>query len=199
MARGVNLLSVMIGMAIGAFVLILIFRVLFSLTPAGRPSSEMQAAYSHLVKMGRLAENCTKASATKLSCEGDISVPSGTFIPFEFEFQGTTLFYRVDRGSGMEVEANYTRIAGFTLCDDADMTAGTCTLTPTKMQTRHAENLVVDSADGPTLPNRFFRFKLSGLGLGKVAQNLGVQGAFYVRNPYPFSGIRFKKGQIEDF
>lgn len=150
-----------------------------SATQIGNESDEqLFMAAQRIMIRGRTAQSCAKVGSD-LQCQMDLDVPSvGVFTPARFTHDAAAgaVLFQVRPGVGPWVtRERYAGVAAFTVCDNAEMQAGTCAIVPAGLSQRPQWA----GADG-----RFFRYQLRGPNTS--VRPTVLRGAFYVRNPVSF-------------
>ena len=150
-----------------------------------------------IMRVGRTAQLCQRnvvAGNDALECNIDFSRPaSGNLQWVRFLVSGGKLQYQFDANNNGAFTSHSTRstypgVVSFTVCDDASMnlaSGGTCAIRPDSLSTFHTNMLL------PGKQGRYFRFSIESSEVsaasGMGAATLSFQGAFYRRNPTPFT------------
>lgn len=210
---GFSLLELLVVVTLGLVVVFVLsgvmttaFRGSSAVTWKGDLETEITELAEHILKVGRFAQQCLKPQPSTLECQVDFSAPpSGTTEKVHFILNGTSVSYEKEVSGTWNLLLTYRDIAAFDICNDSDMTAGTCNLEPTGISLRHTANL---SAPPPasgvppsiaTAANHFFRFRIVGRSQSKNATDFQgkYQSAFFVRNPSPQSDLTYSWGTTQ--
>lgn len=171
----------------------------------GALESEMGELVSHILKVGRIAQNCEKVTSG-LECVVNFSVPpTGTWTTIRFiladaDTHATTshIDYQSSEAGVLVTKRSYLEMAGFDVCDDATVVANLCTIGSAAINAGHASNLAAIPETSRTEANRFFRFRIRAVSQSQEATDSQIQfqSAFYVRNPGPFPGLTYQVGGL---
>jgi len=190
--RGIGLIELMIGLVLTVLVVGLCQAGFKLYLKADKRTAnfadldqDLLGATQHIRRIGRVARSCVK-SGSELDCKVDFTFPV-TNVETSVRFlhvpdKRELLFQKEDPAGIWVTQIRYTNVKEFILCDDADMAAGTCPITPVKVS---AVNTAVPPRILPEPPraNRFYRYQLKG---EKAEASENYQSAFYVRNPTSF-------------
>lgn len=189
MPRGMTLIELTI---MGVLTSILIFGAIYSFDAIVRSSGKLSSlttrdsslltATKFIERLGKVATNCRKYQVDNkdtLECDVDFNVPAtGSMTTVRF-IQGTDngknvlRYEKKDSGGAWTLVLTYPQISSFRVCTGKEMSNGTCTIEPNKL------NVIGANSD------RVFRYELIGEGVGEAFQRT-LRGAFFVRNPTPF-------------
>jgi len=150
---------------------------------------EVFAVVSHLMKLGRLSQTCSIPTASSVECDVNFSgAPGGTLTKVRLRQDGSRILYETFDGT-WNSNITYVNMLEFQLCDDTSMSSGACPLDNIKINQVHTASLV---AAKPTLPGRFFRFRIRGAQDVDALGMIQIESAFFVRNPTPYDDVAYK-------
>jgi len=174
----------------------------------GEIENSMATLADEILKLGRVAENCTKPASMTLECQ--ISVVPGADPSFVRFRNGpippavstyTVVHERKKSATAPWISIRtYENISFLYLCNDDDMRNGTenCDqAAPQLINTRHVANL--DAIGFEETPDgRFFRFKLVKRLVipDSIEGDVDYQSAFFVRNPIGVGVLGYQWGSL---